>query len=440
MDEVSSRLSELTARGLAGAVSRAIGEGALEPGYRLPPIRTVARELGFSPTTVSAAWHLLARSGAIHTDGRRGTVVAQPRTAGPRRYRRALRYRAPYHLDLSTGVPDPALLPDLGPALRRIRVTSPSSYLDEPVLPDLDRVLRARWAYPVERMAVFDGAMDAIDQVASSLLRLGDVAVVENPCFPPLLDLLEALGVQVLGVDLDGEGARPDQLAAALARRPAAVFLQPRAHNPTGASWTEGRARDLARALADAPEVIVVEDDSAGDLSGSALFSLGRMLPRRTVHIASFAKSHGPDLRIAAVGGPASILDPIVERRLIGQGWTSRILQHLLLDLLTDPASIAAVAKAKREYARRRRLICEPLRASGVDVNGADGLNLWLPVRDEHAALISLASEGVGAAGGAAFLAHPGEPHLRVTVGLVARGHAALAAKLARASALTSSP
>jgi len=73
-------------------------------------------------------------------------------------------------------------------------------------------------------------------------------------------------------------------------------------------------------------------------------------------------------------------------------------------------------------------------------VNGADGLNLWLPVRDEHAALISLASEGVGAAGGGAFLARPGEPHLRVTVGLVARGHAALAAKLARASALTSSP
>lgn len=439
-DEVGARLEEPSARGLAAAVSRAIGDGTLLPGAKLPPIRRVATDLRLSPTTVSAAWQLLARSGAIRADGRRGTVVAEPRATGPRRYRRALRQHALFALDLATGVPDPALLPGLGPALEGVRgaALTPNSYLDEPVLPELASLLRARWPYPPERLALFDGAMDAIDHVASALLRLGDRAVVENPCFPPLLDLLDALGVEALPVTLDAEGPVPASLAAALAQRPAAVFLQPRAHNPTGASWTPTRAAELAALLADGPAII--EDDSAGDIASTPLISLGSWLPDQTVHIGSFSKSHGPDLRLAAASGPAAMLDPILERRLLGQGWTSRLLQHLLLHLLTEPASVAAVAAAQEEYARRRRLIGEGLRREGIEVNGADGLNLWLPVRDEQAALISLASEGISAAAGTAFAAGPLPPHLRITVGLVTAEHAEVAQRLARAAGAGSLP
>jgi DNA-binding transcriptional MocR family regulator len=467
---VLDRLDDPSARGLAGAVSRAIGDGALVPGAKLPPIRRVAAELGLSPTTVSAAWQLLARSGAIRSDGRRGTVVATPRATGPSRYRRALRQRASFAPDLSTGVPDPLLLPDVGPALRRLHATRVGSYLDEPVVGELGQLLHDRWPAPAERITIVDGAMDALDHVASSLLRLGDRAVVESPGFPPLLDLLDALGVEAVGVPLDAEGPVPAQLTAALARRPAMVVLQPRAQNPTGVSWSAARAADLASVLAPAAGVTIVEDDSAGDIASTPLHSLGQWLPDRTVHIRSFAKSHGPDLRLAALGGPATIIDPIVERRLLGQGWSSRLLQLLLLDLLTDPASVAAVAAAREEYARRRALLARALRRAGVDINGGvngsagnrsasnrsasnggargghvsggpvsggDGINLWLPVADEQAALISLASEGIGAAGGAAFHPESGPaptPHLRLTVGLVPSGHGELAGRLARAA------
>jgi DNA-binding transcriptional MocR family regulator len=430
---VIDRLAEPTARGLAEAVSRAVGEGALPGGTKLPPVRAVATELRLSPSTVNAAWQLLRRAGAIRTDGRRGTVVATPGAGGPGRYRAALRRTSGFGLDLSTGVPDPLLLPPL-PDLRGLS-PAPSSYLDEPVLPALDALLRARWPYPAERLAIFDGAMDTIDHVASALLRLGDLALVENPCFPPLLDLLETLGVPVMGVGADAHGMLPDQLAAALTRRPAAVFLQPRAHNPTGASWSPQRAAALSAVLTEHPAVYVVEDDSAGDLASGPLCSIGTHLPRQTVHVRSFSKSHGPDLRLAAVSGPATILDPILERRLLGQGWTSRLLQHLLLTMLTDPASIAAVSAARDEYARRRRLITAGLAGAGIALPAGEGLNLWLPVADEQAALLSLASAGIGAAAGTAFaVGPPMAPHLRVTVGLVTDDHAAVAERLAHAA------
>jgi DNA-binding transcriptional MocR family regulator len=432
LQAVRDLLSEPSARGLAEAVGRAVGDGSLAAGAKLPPVRTVARELRMSPTTVSAAWQLLRRAGTIQTGGRRGTIVATSRTSGPGRYRAALRGGSGLALDLSTGVPDPRLLPAL-PSLAGLSPT-PSSYLDEPVLPDLRDLLHATWPFPADRLAIFDGAMDALDQISTALLRLGDRAIVENPCFPPLLDLLEALGVEAVGVGTDAEGMVPGGLATAMQCRPAAVFLQPRALNPTGASWSPTRTAALSAVLAQHPHVYAVEDDSAGDVASSALHSLGAHLPRQTVHVRSFSKSHGPDLRLAAVGGPATVLDPILERRLLGQGWTSRLLQQLLLALLTAPGSTAAVRHARDQYARRRHLLIAALNARGIPLPPGDGLNIWLPVADEQAALIALASNGIAAAAGAAFTTSPGAPHLRVTVGLIATGHAEVAARLAEAA------
>jgi DNA-binding transcriptional MocR family regulator len=431
LSDLRDRLRSPTARGLADAVGRAVGEGALAPGARLPPIRQVATFLQLSPTTVSAAWQLLRRAGTIQTDGRRGTIVAPSRSSGPGRYRAALRGRSGFPLDLATGVPDPALLPAL-PSLGDLSI-SPTSYLDAPVVPSLESFLRSTWPHPPDRLAIFDGAMDAIDQIASGLLRLGDRAVVENPCFPPLLDLLEALGVRAVPVETDACGALPSSLASALTERPAAVFLQPRALNPTGASWSGSRARSLAAVLASS-EAYVVEDDSAGDVASSALESLGRLLPSRTLHVRSFSKSHGPDLRLAAVSGPSTVLDPILERRLLGQGWTSRLLQTLLLRLLTLPGPVAAVRRARDAYAHRRAAVLATLHDHGIVLPPGDGLNIWLPVRDEQAALLTLATNGIAAAAGAAFSVGPGTPHLRVTTGLITADHAAIAGLLAAAA------
>ncbi len=106
---------------------------------------------------------------------------------------------------------------------------------------------------------------------------------------------------------------------------------------------TPSRAAELA-AVIGRFDVLVVEDDSNGAISATAPISLGRQLPERTLHIRSFSKSHGPDLRIAALSGPADLIDRIRDRRLLGQGWTSRLLQSMLFDLLTRETSIERVA------------------------------------------------------------------------------------------------
>jgi DNA-binding transcriptional MocR family regulator len=395
----------------------------------------LAHELGVSPTTISEAWQSLASVGAIDARGRQGTFVRRPTgPSSPRRYRRITEGPGHFALDLSTGTPDPALLPDLRPAIAKVSTQSlTSSYLDDPVLPALEARLRADWPFTPEALTVVDGAMDALDRVASVVVRLGDRVAVEHPGFPPLLDLLDLLGADVVGIPVDDEGMDPAALADAVAMGVSAVFLQPRAQNPTGVTLTARRAKTLADVLATS-DAVVVEDDHSGDIASGALHSLGNHLPERVVHIRSYSKSHGPDLRLAAVGGAGAVVSAISNRRLMGPGWSSRILQAVLLEMLDHAPTVDAVAAARSEYARRRSAVASMLVAQGVRITGTDGINLWMEVADERTALITLAAQGIGAAPGAPFMVRPDRPCLRVTVGLVDHDLEGIAQRLAEAA------
>ncbi|HWG98142.1 MAG TPA: aminotransferase class I/II-fold pyridoxal phosphate-dependent enzyme [Pilimelia sp.] len=436
--QIVAAVRERTAAGVATGVARLVSAGILPPGTQLPTVRALARALRISPTTVSEAWQSLLRSGVIDTRGRRGTTVrGVPRPAAPARFSR-LHRDLPARLDLSAGTPDPELLPDVGQALHRLsRSAAASSYFDVPVLPDLERVLRADWPFDPDAVTVVDGAVDAIDRLFGVLLRFGDRVLVENPTFPPILDLLEQAGMTAVGLAVDDEGVRPEALAEALADAPAAALvLQPRAHNPCGHSMSARRAGELAGVLAAHPAVRVIEDDHASAIATAPPVSLGRHLPDRTVHIRGFSKSHGPDLRLAALGGARDLVDRVVQRRLLGPAWSSRLLQAVLLDLLTDPASVAAVARAREVYADRRRRLTAALTRRGVAVTGADGINLWVAVPDESSALVTLAVHGVTAAPGSPFLSAPlpGD-HVRVTCAAVRADFEWLADLIARSAA-----
>lgn len=438
---IAGSVDDRSARGIAAAVSRLVTAGDLPVGARLPTVRDVARELGVSPTTVSEAWRSLARAGAIQTRGRSGSFVAVPVLPRQRlRYAQLGGLLTGLARDFSTGVPDYDLLPSVTESLKRVgdaRLTT--SYHDAAVLPPLERVLRQRWPYPPEQLTVVDGALDALDRVTAALVRLGDHVLVENPAFPPVLDLLEAAGATVVGVPLDEQGMCPDALGAALRTYdPVAVYLQPRAHNPTGVSMTARRVDELADALAAYPGVTVVEDDHAGDIATAPPVSLGTRLPDRTVHVAGFSKSHGPDLRLAALAGPAPLVTAIGDRRLLGPGWSSRLLQAVLLDLLTDAGAIAQVAAARERYAERRGALLAALAAHGATATAADGINLWLTVDDQQMAMLALAAHGIAVAPGAPFeVTGLGAEHVRVTVGLIRDDFDSLAAILASAAGAT---
>ena len=68
----------------------------------------------------------------------------------------------------------------------------------------------------------------------------------------------------------------------------------------------------------------------------------------------------GIDLRLAAVGGAGDIVTAVANRRLLGPGWSSRILQAVLVEMLGHQPTTDAVASAGRGCLSRSISIAMP--------------------------------------------------------------------------------
>lgn len=423
IDDIEGR----TPVGISASIGRLISSGRLAAGDRLPTVRALAEDLGISPATVSHAWKALAAAGLIESHGRNGSFVRQLTTPERSSFSQPQSDSSGLpRLDLSRGTPDPQLLPRLGRALTRVsQRAETTAYMELPVIPELLEVLSAAWPYPVESITIVNGALDAISRSIEQVAHFGDRVVVENPGFPPFFDLLKRLGLEAVPVDVDEYGIVPESLEVALGQSPALIILQPRAQNPTGVSMTPERAGALATLIGDNSDhahIVVIEDDHSGEITVAPDVSLGSWIPQRVLHVRSFSKSHGPDLRIAALGGSVAHINAIESRRMLGPGWTSRMLQTILHDLLTSSESIAEVADAGRVYFSRQKAFANAMRELGMDFRQADGINAWIPVDNEQGAIMQLAARGIRVAGGSPFFAaDSSQDYVRVTAGVIPR-------------------
>ncbi|WP_188037509.1 aminotransferase class I/II-fold pyridoxal phosphate-dependent enzyme, partial [Actinotalea sp. JY-7885] len=323
-------------------------------------------------------------------------------------------------LDLASGAPDPRLLPDHGAALARVAAAAgaPAGYRDAAMLPELHALATGRLrrdGVPVDALAVTSGALDAIERLLQAHLRPGDRVAVEDPGWANLLDLVAALGLEPVPVRVDEDGPTPDGLRTALARGARAVVVTARAHNPTGAAIGSRRSAALRAELARRPDVLLIEDDHAAELSPVPLHALAGATTS-WAFVRSVSKPYGPDLRLAVVAGDEATVARVVGRMRLGSGWVSTLLQRLVVELWTDPGTSAAVARARDTYAARRSALVAALARHGVPASGRTGVNVWVPVRDETRAVTALRDRGVAVAPGARFrLASP--PGVRITVG-----------------------
>lgn len=402
------RIRGASASEIAASVERGVRDCALGPSDRLPTVRTLARELTVSPATVAAAYRLLRLRGLVTGDGRRGTRVSgRP----PLPTRAQLPVPAGVR-DLAQGNPDPRLLPALPPVAPSRRL-----YGEPAKLPALAAAAASGFAadgIDAAALAIVGGALDGIERVLAAQLRPGDRVAVEDPCFTRVLDLLAALALVPVPVELDDAGPRPAALARALAAGVEAVIVTPRAQNPTGAALDAARARELAHVLAAAPELLVVEDDHAAAVAGAPARTLvaGR---RRWAVVRSMSKALGPDLRVAFLAGDAETVARVEGRQLLGTGWVSHVLQELVVRLLADPAARRLLRRAETTYAARRSGLLRALAAHGLEGHGRSGMNVWIPVSEEEAAVAALLQAGYAVRAGEPFrLSSP--PAVRVTV------------------------
>jgi DNA-binding transcriptional MocR family regulator len=481
---------------IAATIEAAIDRGDFRVGDRLPTVRALARQLDVSGASVAVAYSLLARRGRVSAQVGRGTFVTEPSSTEdgrpvaanggsratremPRRpsansrsllaaswRRRALRFsdrlRAlnPEALVCTASWPDPSLLPidvlrrsyiqvaeQLRPA--DLQYTGPEAHPDlaRAVLPHLERDGVPAQADDLVVVSSTRQLLTLTLRIAPNVLGTGALTVaVEEPGHYTMYDTVESLGHQLLGVEVDAEGAVPASLEAALERGANIVLLTPRSLNPTGASWTSARRAALADVLADHPNALIVEDDHFAGISNNMPGSLlgDPRLEERAIYARSFSKSMGPDLRTTLVASRARLRAQLRDAKLMTDGWSTRMTQRALAVALNDPELEVAFARARQVYAERRAAITDAMTSRlsvGSVAPSADGVNVWLQLPEGCNLLdfIHDAAElGVLVSSGEPFYIQPGHATaVRVSISWVTLEEARLAGEILASAALT---
>lgn len=424
-----------TASSLVADIEARIADGVLLPGERLEPVRAVAESLGMAPNTVAAAYRTLGERGFLIGKGRRGTFVAprppvlvaaeQPVPAGL--------------INLASGNPDLALLPEISTALttmsaEHVLYGTPAM---EPELAALFARNLAEDSVDPSHLAIVGGALDGIERVLNANLRPGDMVAVEDPGYAAVRELVAAMRLRAVPVAMDHRGPVPASVEVAIRAGVAALIVTPRAQNPTGAALDAERAAELSALLAEAPEVLVIEDDHAGDVAGWDYHGVVPESAGRWAMVRSVAKSLGPDFRLAVLAADETTVRRVSGRQALGVGWVSHLLQRAVVEVVSDPVLPALLSRAASVYARRREAFIAPLNAAGLNVRSRSGLNVWVPVDDEAHVMAGMQQQGFAVRSGSRFR-HHARPGVRVSTGGsdIETLHAAATALLATAGSI----
>ncbi len=376
----------LTAQ-LYDQLREAIVAGQIRPGDRLRATRRVAAELGVARSTVAEAYYRLGAEGYITGRAGGGSVVSPVPVSppdGPRRTRAHLvpvpaaaavrpygeRPVAPVVYDFRPGTLDPALFPtaDWRRSMLRALDHPAGSYGDPAGSPAL-RAALAHWVArsrgvraTADEVFVTSGAGHAVDLIARVLVPPGSVVAVEEPGYPPVVELLRSHGLEVVGVPVDAEGIVVDALPA----RARLVYVTPSHQYPLGMPMSRRRRLELLdwAARTGCP---IVEDDYDSEFRHAArpLEPLQRLdADGWVIYVGTFSKSLSPALRLGFLVAPLTLVPALRALRQVIDWSPPQATQAALATLIEAGHLDRHLRRCRGVYAERRKLLWDGLGAA----------------------------------------------------------------------------
>lgn len=270
-----------------------------------------------------------------------------------------------------------------------------------------------------DNMLITTGSQQAIDLLARIYLSSGDVVLVENPTYLAALQIFQAIGVKVIGVDADADGMKLDDLEAKLKQhKPKMLYVTPTFANPTGKVWSVERRRGLL-ALCKPLNVLILEDDPYGEIKFDAaadypaIFSLDSHPDDcSVVYTSTFSKTVVPALRTGWVIGDSRVIQQMTRAKQAADLHSSTLDQQALHQLLTHYDLDAHIGTIREEYCKRmqrmKELLSDPRFAELRWEEPKGGMFFWveLPASVNASELLKRAvQEGVAFVPGTDFYA-----------------------------------
>lgn len=320
-----------------------ITSGKWRAGYRLPPTRELAQQLGVARSTVQTVYEELFSRGYTVTSRRGGTRVSdwnQPII--PKEERSIHRSTLPslpaleeavdqlhdwsgrkrnHAVDIDFSPHEPYLDPLFQKKWRQSFLhasakadlscwTYGDSFGYEPLRYQIQNYLSVERGIHVEieQILLTSGAQQSIDLISQALLLEGDTVAVEDPGFPPAWLTMMYRNMNVMPVPVDEYGIVVDRIP----KQSKLVYVTPSHQSATGVIMSVKRRRQLFE-LTIRNQSWIIEDDYDSEFrhSGEPLPTLFSQEPEHTLYLMSFSKMIAPGIRISAIVGPVEAIAQI---------------------------------------------------------------------------------------------------------------------------------
>ena len=245
----------------------------------------------------------------------------------------------------------------------------------EGYLPLRDMIARHSSLYMPEvtpdNILITSGSQQALDFIGRLFINRGDYIVVESPTYLGALQAWNAYGAQYIPVRMDDEGMVVNELEAALRIGPKFIYVLPNFQNPSGATLSFQRRKQLIN-LADRYGVPIVEDDPYGQLrfEGENIPSLvcldgefrgknGGSYSGNVIYLSTFSKLLAPGLRLAWMIAPEQVIRRLVMTKQAADLHTASFNQYVAYEVGKGGFLDEHVKFIREVYKERRDVMLE---------------------------------------------------------------------------------
>jgi aromatic amino acid aminotransferase I len=228
------------------------------------------------------------------------------------------------------------------------------------------------------------GTTSAMDTVFRMFCDRGDWIITEEYSYPGAIEAVTPLGINILGIKMDGQGLIPEDLENKLrswdpskGRKPSVMYIVPCGQNPTGATQSAERRRKIYQ-VAEEHDLYIIEDDpyyflklhsrsESGDDSPMPVDEYLRQLPPsylsmdvsgRVVRLDATSKILAPGLRCAWMTCCSQIAEKYMNYTEVGSvapSGFSQVAMYKLLDVTWGhDGFIRWLAFLSHQYRQRR--------------------------------------------------------------------------------------
>ncbi len=299
---------------LIQSMRAAIRSGVLVQGYKMPPVRELAWQLGITPGTVARAYRLAAEEGLVETGVGRGTFVSGGLVVHEAPQEALITENSANLIDFR-GVRVPEV--GQGREIRRIMALlardERRNYTD---CPNSKTDIKARqavvdWIGPdrAGRLTPDDivlgfGAQNTVMLALQACLHgPSPVILTDELAYPGVRHAGRLLRAQLIGVAMDDQGMRPDRLEEALRKHGGQVLLTAsEAHSPTTIRTSLQRRQEICEIVRQY-QLQIIEDD-CHNVTRSEEPCYRGICPERAWLVSSLSKSVTAAMRFGYVACP----------------------------------------------------------------------------------------------------------------------------------------